>query len=242
MKIRKNILILTLALAAVLTGCGSVEDEARAAAAPEPAGTTVGTENNENSSAEESTKTEQEAEAHTVADPRQAPETMQTTEPPQTTETTPQVTEPPAETTGQDGQNGSGEPSGEVLTPENIDGVMFGFELFSDGHKNCWEQRYDCAKVMLEAAAQTNPAEDTVDLTVDVGQLNEKESVGFMTWLKFEEPMSFRVGDTVMSGNTLNIIDYDGGYYLFNGEIEEMRGMIRLDDSFIPKILEAAGC
>ncbi|MCR5123189.1 MAG: hypothetical protein K6B74_12320, partial [Ruminococcus sp.] len=71
--------------------------------------------------------------------------------------------------------------------------------------------------------------------------LNTKESSGFMTWLKFEDNVSFKVGDTVMSGSTLNMIDYDGSYYFFIGEIEEMTGMVRFDSNYIPRILEAAG-
>ena len=240
MKIGRNILILSLALAAVLTGCGKIEDEAVSGAAKGAAGMSVS--KTESSEALQEPEAQEGSGKQTVADPRQVPETQQPAETTQVTETTVQVTEPPAQTAEPEETRSPVGQGGEVLTPENIDGFMFGFELFSDGHKDCWEQRYDCAKVMLEAVSQTNAAEKTVDLTVDVSQLNEKESSGFMTWLKFEEPQSFQVGDTVMSGSSLNIIDYDGSYYFFIGEIEEMRGMTELDSSFIPKILEAAGC
>ncbi len=129
---------------------------------------------------------------------------------------------------------------GEVLTPENIGDYMFGFELFNDGHLNCWEARYDCAKIMLEAIAQQGAGKARVDHVPDVQELNAKETAGFMTWLKFEEPVNFKVGDTVMSGSSLNIVDYEGRYYFYIGEFEEIDCMMEFDDSFIPRLLEAA--
>ena len=244
MKIQGQLLIISLTIA-ILTGCGEIEEAAASGSARAAVDTSVsdGFDSvNEKSSAEQQIDEDQQKndtqegnETQTVADPRQVARTQQVTE------TTVAATEVPDVITEPSEPVGSEEQSGDVITPENIESYQFGFELFNDGHKNCWDQRYECAKIMLEAVSQTNAAENTVDLTVNVEQLNTKESSGFMTWLKFEDNVSFKVGDTVMSGSTLNMIDYDGSYYFFIGEIEEMTGMIRFDSSYIPRILEAAG-
>ena len=129
---------------------------------------------------------------------------------------------------------------GEILTPGNIRDFMFGFELFNDGHLNCWGSRYDCAAIMLEAIAQPDTGTAAVDHVPDAQELNAKETSGFMTWLKFEETVNFQVGVTVMSGNSLTIVDLDGRYCFFIGDPEDIDCMMELDGSFIPELLEAA--
>ena len=241
MKTKRNILILSLAIAAVLTGCGDVEDEPRTAGAAKAVAVDMSAVETEKAEDTQGGGEQEGSATETVADPRQAPETSETET--QLTEMPDPMTDPeePQEPQEPKEPDGAEKQGGELVTPENIDSMLFGFELYNDGHKNCWEQRYDCAKIMLEAAANTDPVQNLVDLAVAPGQLNDKESSGFMTWLKFDEPMSFKVGDTVMSGCMLMMIDNDGSYYFFIGESDDVQQMFMLDDSFVPKLLAAAG-
>lgn len=132
-------------------------------------------------------------------------------------------------------------PTFEVLTPENIENYQFGFELYNDGHKDCWEKRYDCAKIMLEAIAQPGTDMKSVDLVITPEQHNEMETKGFMTWLKFEEPMDFKVGDTIMTGNTMEIVKMNDSYYFYVGDMDTITCMYEFDSSYVYKILAAAG-
>lgn len=128
----------------------------------------------------------------------------------------------------------------EVLTPENIENYMFGFELYNDGHKDCWANRYACAKLMLEAIAQPGTDLKGVDLTITAEQHNAMENDGFMTWLKFDDVMNFKVGDRVLSGRAMEIIKLNDSYYFYVGEMFEDYEMFEFDSSYIERILAAS--
>ena len=222
---KRKHLLLALALGLIMSGCGKIDDtdtsSRKAGAAPvDAADTFLGSK----------PQTETASQQETVSAPNETGSVSESV--PESGNGQEEVTVP--------------EPSAEIqteniLTPENISGYQFGFELYNDGHKNCWEQRYECAKLMIEAISQPGTGEKVTDHIPDVEELNSKETNGFMTWLKFEDPMTFRVGDTAMSGTSLNIVDYNGAYYFFIGEIEDIEKMIEFDSSYIPKILAAAG-
>lgn len=224
-KMKRKLLAFSLAAALLLSGCGKIDDDepaanggANAAAPSDSSGKVIYEPIGQNSKPDEETETTAETEPPL--------ESVTETESSAETDTVPEQ-EPERK-------------SGTVLSPDNISRYQFGFELYNDGHKDCWDKRYDCAKIMLEALAQPGMGEKTVTHVPDVYELNAKESKGFMTWLKFEEPMNFQVGDKTMSGRSMTIIDFADSYYFFVGEIEEIDGMMEFDGSYIPKIIAAA--
>lgn len=123
---------------------------------------------------------------------------------------------------------------------DNILSEPFGFELYNDGHTDTWEKRYAVAALMLEAIAQPGTEFDPADASIGDMDLNAKETEGFMTWLKFENDVTFKVGDATRTGSMLMVVEDDGHYYFDIGNGENDGGMTIFDKSYIPKILEAA--
>lgn len=144
------------------------------------------------------------------------------------------------------GIDAEGEPTNEPEDTEfdeyvnNILENGFGFELYNDGHTDSWEKRYDVARLLLEAIAQPGTEFDQVDAAIGEMDLNAKETEGFMTWLKFENEVTFKVGDATHTGSMLMVVEDDGHYYFDITNGEHNTGMTIFDESYIPKILEAA--
>ena len=121
----------------------------------------------------------------------------------------------------------------------------YGFELYNDGHiAKSWEHRMEAAPILLTAAAQKGLEDTMTDTAYSTEQLNGFETSGFMTYMKFEEEKDFRIGGTIIKGNSLTAAGENGEYHLWVDYFDENGEQVSspcfdFDEKYIDRMMAA---